>query len=203
MIQERFEEIYARNEWLYGSGEGSLLAHNLSYIAFLEGFLAEYQIKSVVDLGCGDWQFSEFVNWGDVSYRGYDVVSQIIAANDERFSDDDTKFILYSGEPSELPSADLLIAKDVLQHLSDARVAEVLRHLPRFRYALVTNSLDPHGETINRDTPDGGGRYLDITKPPFNIEAEIVFEFKKKQVSDDGTVSFDPDFRKTTHLIRP
>jgi len=56
-MQERFERIYADNEWQYGSGEGSLPIHTKGYIAFIESFVANHEVKSVVDLGCGDWQF--------------------------------------------------------------------------------------------------------------------------------------------------
>lgn len=57
-MSKRFEEIYATNEWGHGSGEGSLPVHTRGYVAFLQAFLAEKNITSVVDMGCGDWQFS-------------------------------------------------------------------------------------------------------------------------------------------------
>ena len=43
-----FEEIYAKDVWGQGSGEGSHPMHNIGYSAFLESFLAEHNIQSVV-----------------------------------------------------------------------------------------------------------------------------------------------------------
>ena len=34
--------------------------------------LAERRIRTVVDLGCGDWQFSKYVDWRGIEYHGYD-----------------------------------------------------------------------------------------------------------------------------------
>ena len=57
-MRERFEQIYATNEWHYGSGEGSLPANTVGYRRFLQGFLRNHAITTVTDYGCGDWQVS-------------------------------------------------------------------------------------------------------------------------------------------------
>lgn len=48
-------------------------------IEFVRRFIKENSIKSVVDLGCGDWQFSPYI-YHDlfVAYVGYDVVLPVI-----------------------------------------------------------------------------------------------------------------------------
>lgn len=178
-MQERFEEIYARNEWGHGSGEGSLIAHTEAYIQFINQFLGERSIESVVDMGCGDWQFSKYISWGSAKYVGFDVVKSVIERNCQAYSTDTITFSHYSGNPSDLPGADLLIVKDVLQHLSDEEVLRFIPFLRNFRYALLTNCVDPKGPTVNRDIQTGGCRYLDLRLPPFNLEARQVFEFSK------------------------
>lgn len=41
-------------------------------------FIKENAIQSVVDLGCGDWQFSPYIYHDlDVAYLGYDVVLSV------------------------------------------------------------------------------------------------------------------------------
>jgi hypothetical protein len=69
-MKERFEEIYRKNEWGYGSGHGSLPKHNKGYIEFLEKFIKDKNVRSVVDMGCGDWQFSRLVDWNGAQYQG-------------------------------------------------------------------------------------------------------------------------------------
>jgi hypothetical protein len=153
-------------------------------------------------MGCGDWQFSQAVNWGEAHYRGYDIVESVITANKEKYADEGIEFFLYSGEPTELPSADLLIMKDVLQHLSNKRVTEILSHAPRFKYVLITNSIHPDGETQNVDIPDGSWRYLDVRHPPFNVAADEVFYFHKKLRLEDGSWFLDPRVDKNVLLVR-
>lgn len=141
-LQARFDRIYATNQWGAGSGNGSLPVHTHGYIALLERFLTERRIESVIDMGCGDWQFSRLVDWRAAEYRGYDVVSSVIEANTKAFGRPGVSFHGYDGDPRKLPSADLLIVKDVLQHLSDDRIDATLAQLPRYRYALLTNCVN-------------------------------------------------------------
>jgi SAM-dependent methyltransferase len=180
-MSNRFAEIYANNEWGHGSGEGSLEIHTRGYRNFLQNFLKEKRIGSVVDMGCGDWQFSRHIDWSGVRYQGFDVVPAVIAANHAQFGKPNVSFQLYSGQPAELPAADLLIAKDVLQHLPHQTVFEFLAGLSRFKYALLTNCVNPKGETDNIDIAAGEFRYLDLRKPPFNLTATQVYGFSKNE----------------------
>jgi SAM-dependent methyltransferase len=178
-MKERFEQIYATNEWRYGSGEGSFPVNNVGYIDMLQRFIRERRIESVVDLGCGDWQFSKDIDWGAARYHGYDLVGSVVTRNIERFATDSIQFTLYSGEFAELPGADLLIAKDVLQHWSNASIERFLRILPNYRYALITNCVNPSGETVNADIEDGDFRYLDIRLAPFFADATQIYQLRQ------------------------
>lgn len=176
-MKERFEKIYDNNEWSFGSGEGSLPIHNKGYIETLESFLRDKQIKSVVDLGCGDWQFSKLINWDGVQYDGYDLVGSVIDKNKKDYQSSNIRFHVFSGEFNELPTADLLIAKDVLQHWSNNTVYKFLPYLQNYKYSLITNCVKRSGKTTNIDIEDGDFRVLDIRLPPFNVEAEEIFSF--------------------------
>lgn len=176
-MSTRFETIYATNEWGHGSGEGSLPVHTAGYAAFLQSFVAQRKISSIVDMGCGDWQFSKNIDWGSARYHGFDVVPMVIERNSKEYSKPNVQFSLYSGDPSQLPAADLLIVKDVLQHLSTQRVLDFLPNLSRYRFCLLTNCVNPRGTTVNRDIADGDFRYLDLRLPPFNLKATEVYSF--------------------------
>jgi SAM-dependent methyltransferase len=53
--------------------------HLLLRIEFVRKFIKENAIHSVVDLGCGDWQFSPYIYHDrGVAYTGYDVVLPVI-----------------------------------------------------------------------------------------------------------------------------
>src|SRR3954447_2045939 len=104
-----FEEIYKTNEWGFGSGHGSLYRHVHEYCRLIERFIREHHITSVVDVGCGDWQFSRHIDWGGCHYTGCDVVGSVVELNRQRFTSPNLTFQKVSGDPSDLPSGDLMI----------------------------------------------------------------------------------------------
>ena len=69
-----FTNIYETDEWKGGSGEGSTVAATAPYRRILEHVLASPDVRSVTDVGCGDWQFSGLVDWQGKAYVGIDVV---------------------------------------------------------------------------------------------------------------------------------
>ncbi len=176
-----FERIYANNDWAHGSGEGSLPTHTRPYVAFLQKFLRRHSISSVVDFGCGDWQFSRFVDWSRTTYLGYDVVGSVISANRSRYQTSQISFHEVGAPPFDLPAADLLIIKDVLQHWSDRAILDFLPVLANFRFALITNCVNPFGVTENLPIADGGFRYLDVRLNPFHLDAREVFSFSNRR----------------------
>ncbi|MBI5582909.1 MAG: class I SAM-dependent methyltransferase [Deltaproteobacteria bacterium] len=177
-VQERFEEIYATGEWEGGgSGEGSQPVHTRGYVRFLQKFLKKNRIRSVLDFGCGDWQFSRFIDWSGLQYLGLDLVRPVVERNREAFGAPHIEFRVFEGDFSRLPAADLIIAKDVLQHWSHRSVKSFLSTLLRYRYALITNCVNPGGITPNEDIEDGSFRWLDIRLDPFHWPAREVYSF--------------------------
>lgn len=176
-MRERFEEIYDQNKWRYGSGAGSLPRHTRGYASMLQEFIRQHGIESVVDLGCGDWQFSRYIDWSGIQYYGLDLVRSVIDRNIEHYLTPNIEFRLFSGDFDELPEANLLLAKDVLQHWSNDSIRSFVPTLERYQHSLITNCVNPRGETENIDIEDGQFRYLDIRLPPFNIDATEIFSF--------------------------
>jgi SAM-dependent methyltransferase len=178
-MKERFEKIYERNEWQYGSGEGSLILYTRSYINFLQNFFAENHIKSVVDFGCGDWQFSQYIDWSGIQYYGFDLVESVIDNNKKHYDQPNISFHLFHGEDNELPNADLFIAKDVLQHWSNESIKAFIPTLANYPMSLITNCVNPYGITANIDINEGEFRPLDLRLPPFNLKAIEVHSFSR------------------------
>jgi SAM-dependent methyltransferase len=138
-VQERFEDIYAQNIWGSGSGEGSLPTHTKGYARFLQHFIRDNRITSVVDLGCGDWQFSRFIDWSGVRYHGFDIARPVIEQNRRLYARVGVNFDVSPEQFDQLPDADLRIVKDVLQHWSNAAIERFLPTLKRYPFALLTN----------------------------------------------------------------
>lgn len=187
-----FDKIYATSYWGGGSGGGSTIKATLRYKKFIERFLRDREISSIVDLGCGDWQFSQFIDFADATYKGFDVAETVVKENQKSFASDTVSFECLKNY-EDLPPADLLICKDVLQHLSNDEVKKVLSILPRYKFALITNdvvgmsrfgeflwkSMHPFSAPlINREIKIGDYRPLDPTEEPFGIKAKKVFQWQ-------------------------
>jgi SAM-dependent methyltransferase len=168
-----------------------LYKNNIEYSQFVARFIERNRVRSVVDLGCGDWQFSRYINWDGTSYLGVDVVPFIVKRNAEKFGSETVRFQAFSGLP-DLPPADLLLCKDVMQHWPNDMVALALDSIRgKYRYVLLTNDEEPL-DLQNRDIPLADWRPLDVRRPPFNQRAATVFSW---YVHDKSLV------RKATMLL--
>ena len=101
MSSQEFSKIYETGLWGQsvipgirgGSGDGSSPVHAEPYMRYIQKFLQDKQIKTVVDLGSGDWQFSRFVNWTGINYTGIDCVPAVVAAVSKSYRSENVKFI--------------------------------------------------------------------------------------------------------------
>src|SRR5262245_6769917 len=173
LLTNTFNRIYAEGTWGKDtagkgtSGSGSTLAITQEYRTYLEDFIKTHSVKSVVDAGCGDWNFSSTMDWRDASYLGVDIASDVIAA--VRSKHEKGKIRFQVGDiTDELPAADLLISKDVLQHLSNALVQKFIRNNLRkgkYKWVILTNDRG----TGNSDVESGGYRAIDLAAAPFEV----------------------------------
>ncbi|MFI0435523.1 MAG: class I SAM-dependent methyltransferase [Parachlamydiaceae bacterium] len=180
----KFSEIYDKAIWgrneegLGYSGGGSSVKNAAAYMEFLQNFLKVNAIKSVVDVGCGDWTFSRYLDWNGIDYTGYDIVKNVIERNLVSFSTPSIQFIHGNAVHMDLPEADLLICKDVLQHLSNEDVFFFLNQIHKFKYCLITNDVDQTSMGgANSQISSGGYRTLDLTAAPFNVDGINIFAY--------------------------
>jgi SAM-dependent methyltransferase len=176
-MTDRFSEIYDKNEWGYGSGVGSLPLNNVDYIKFIRMFIERNNIRSVVDFGCGDWQFSRFIGWVGVAYSGFDIVADVIAHNQKLFARDKITFSIFTPQ-TDLPSADLFICKDVFQHLPNGLVRRYLDLFKeRAKFLLITNDDWPAEDQTNAEIAEGGWRPVRLDRPPFCEVAPVIMSW--------------------------
>ena len=93
-------------------------------------------------------------------------------------------FICYDGDFDKVKDADLLICKDVLQHLDNDKISHFIANLPRFKYALISNDL-LDSPSLNVQINTGQYRPLDLRKEPFNLSCEPVFWIKRMPKEPD------------------
>jgi 2-polyprenyl-3-methyl-5-hydroxy-6-metoxy-1,4-benzoquinol methylase len=189
-----FQKIYAQGTWGRsvlpgipgGTGAGSSVGYNKQYMAFLETFIREYDIKTIVDLGCGDWKFSRHLKWDNVSYTGIDCVAPVISGLSKEFIKENIKFECFDfgHYPNDIPNADLYIIKDVLQHWPDDLISDFLRKIistKKMKYLLITNC---HNQPVYRCCTMGDFSPLNPSMLPLNeFEPNVILKYGSKKTS--------------------
>ncbi len=172
----------------YYSGTGSTNTNTIIYINHLISFIKENNIKKVFDIGCGDFrimqQVTEKIN---VEYIGSDVVKELIAHHKANYGNERTHFIHLNAINDELPPADLVVIRQVLQHLNNEDIGKILTKLPNYKYVIITEHL-PLNENIEFNLDKIAGPHIRmrvnsgvfINKPPFNIKnTSVLFEYRQ------------------------
>jgi SAM-dependent methyltransferase len=185
--KEVFTRIYEENKWggikgQYCSGSGSTGGHASLYGEMVRLFIKDKTIHSVLDLGCGDFAVGAKIQMEGVRYFGIDIVDGLIVRNQREFGSAEVSFHCLDIVLDELPDADLCLIRQVLQHLSNAQIMEILHKIKKYKYVLVTehypspfvkaipNKDKPHGADIR--IYDDSAVYLDL--PPFNLKIAAV-----------------------------
>lgn len=115
------------------SGHGSYGALGEAKATFLNAFVREHSVRSVIEFGCGDGHQLSMADYP--RYVGVDVSRTAIALCKRKFDGDPSKsFFLYDGvcfvDRGRLFTADLAISLDVIYHLIEEAVFErYMEHL--------------------------------------------------------------------------
>jgi 2-polyprenyl-3-methyl-5-hydroxy-6-metoxy-1,4-benzoquinol methylase len=181
--QARFDKVYTDLVWQEGtdstspSGDGSFglwLDESVKYIAdskFLEG-------RTALEIGCGDFSFGSKIASLANQYTAGDVSSVIIGKNKQRYADlENVNFVQLDATSAELPKADVVIIRQVLQHLPNNMILDVLKQVEKMGPAKVIVFEDVPAEDFepNLDLETAGpytrhlvGSGVNLSKPPFN-----------------------------------
>jgi hypothetical protein len=189
-MSDCFSEIYRTKLWGEADGEefcsggGSEASFAVPYVKKVLELIAEHRVRTLVDLGCGDFRVGRLLcTQSDLQYVGVDVVPDLIAYNRLRFGGPRVEFHCANVVEDELPDGDLCLIRQVLQHLSNAEIARVLAKCPKYRVVLVTEELYTRpGLRPNLDiahgpdnrASDNSGVFLDL--PPFNFKTTPILE---------------------------
>jgi hypothetical protein len=198
---EIFSTIYKDNLWAEGaktegfySGSGTHSPSGSAYVNFIDLFVRRNQVRSITDIGSGDFTIGKAitVKHPDLVYNGVDVVPSLINHNQKTFGNDRISFHCIDASKNEVPPADLLTIRQVLQHLSNDDISSILKHASKFRFVLITEHiLKQKFLTVpNIDKPSGKstragfGSAVMVDKPPFNLRCTEVFRIEEDELGD-------------------
>jgi hypothetical protein len=172
---EIFSDIYNENVWENDesvSGDGSTLEYTANLRETLPELFQQFEIESILDAPCGDYNWFRHVTRGDVHYVGGDIVSELIDRNNEKFQDQYTGFIMLDIINDELPESDLWFCRDVLFHFSYVDIFKTLENFAasEIKYLFTTTHTRC---TANMDILTGQFRLLNLRLAPFDLPEPI------------------------------
>jgi hypothetical protein len=168
-VKEKFTEIYENNLWCSPesvSGGGSEMQNTKVIRKELPVLIQKFNIKSILDLPCGDYNWMKSVDLSNVSYIGADIVEPLIKKNKELYNEID--FRLLDLTKDILPKVDLIFVRDCLGHLSNDNVLLALKNCKESgsKYLLATSFTK---WDFNPDIKDGGWKCINLMISPFNL----------------------------------
>lgn len=190
--QEIFNKIYSEKLWgksengISISGNGSYSEDIIKpYILKTINFLSKKRTSILVDLGCGDFNIGKnFISYAD-TFVACDVSKVIIDRNRSNYSSfRNVKFKLLDLSKDELPTGDICIVRQVLQHLSNDDILNFVNYLNKkkpYKYLILTEHLPIKKFKPNQDKPTGASIrvFIDsgiiLHEKPFNLNYKEIF----------------------------
>lgn len=173
-----FTKIYKTNYWGSKesfSGQGSELKSTETLRNKLIDIVKNYNIKSILDIPCGDFNWMKEIVNNFESYTGCDIVSEIVEANNNKYSNENIKFKVLNICSDKLYKVDLIFTRDCLQHLPLDYVIKAINNIKNSgsKY-LIASSMPYIEDNLTNDINLGDCRYLNLEKPPFNFPKPIL-----------------------------
>lgn len=199
------EQIYDQSLWggkefdfYSGIGSHDPMIVNI-YVKTVTNFLKSHDHKmTICDIGCGDFNIGQHIFKYSKKYFAIDIVEELIERNKIKFKTKNLEFLCLDIANDVLPKADVIIIRQVFQHLSNNEIQQILNRLKTCKYIILTEHL-PVGDFIpNTNKIASQGIRLkqqsgvDILSAPFN------FKVKKEDVLNEIVLKNGPGKIKTS-----
>ncbi len=151
------------------SGPGSDLIQTEEIRKKLPQILSDYNIKSLLDLPCGDFYWMRNIDLSKINYIGGDIVPLIIKNNNSKYKTNNISFKEIDIVFDTLENVDLIIVRDLFVHLKFSQILKAIDNIKssKSKYLLVTSFVDLKD---NKDIKiSSQWRPLNMEKAPFNF----------------------------------
>ena len=181
--REIFDYYFKHN--LFGdadslSGTGSSLEATQTIRNELPNIFQRLNIKSLLDIPCGDFYWAKEIDWIDIEYTGADVVAGIIDQNNQSYKTSHRRFIELDILEDALPQNDLILCRDLFIHFSNEQILNAIDNIKKSgaRYLLTTH----YTKVSNKNIKLGSFRPINLKIAPF------FFPPPEQEIADDDYV---------------
>jgi len=178
-----FTKAYMTNQWggkESRSGPGSDAVQTNIIIKELPTLLNKLNISTILDIPCGDFNWMQHIDLGDIDYTGTDIVKPLIQKNIQKYERDGLRFQHLDLLKDKLPKKDLILCRDCLVHFSITDIFLALTNIcnSQSEYLLTTTytdrnmrlSVNLNGLGVDYDNGEivtGQWRPLNLESAPF------------------------------------
>lgn len=186
-----FSAIYKLGTWndneprIPRSGPGSSLTATQAFREYFDHFCTEHNIKSIVDIGCGDLTWMPATTtFSKCSYTGIDIADELIESH--RVSFPHHTFLNIDVITEDVPGGDVAIIRDVLFHMTHDEIVTLLSKISyKFQFYFITSC----NQLINDSAMNCYHFHeVNLFRPPFNFR-------------DYLQSIFEPQFNRSVYLF--
>jgi hypothetical protein len=158
------------------SGLGSEASATRTIVETLPALLVDLGCETLLDIGCGDWNWMREVRL-PCDHVGIDIVPDVIQAN-RRYERVGVEFEVGDAIKGPLPEADVVLCREVLFHLSFRDGLAALANIrATARWLLATSDA---AIWFNSDIETGDYRRINLERAPYRLPRP------RAVISDDG-----------------
>src|SRR5688572_28441319 len=152
-VEGVFASIHKNRRWGDSesvSGTGSKVEQTRKVAELLPQIFQQYEIKSILDIPCGDFHWMQNVDLSGVEDNGADIVPELIQNNAKSHARNYINFFVANLITDKLPCADLVFSRDCLVHSSDRHIFSTIRNIKesKSRFLLTTTFPDHTNSNI-------------------------------------------------------
>jgi hypothetical protein len=159
--------------WESISGKGSSLHNTRAIRAKLPALLQQFNIKSILDIPCGDRNWMRHLGYNFKLYIGGDISDDSL--NAAKIDLPAFHFVTRCNFCTDaLPSVDLIFCRDALVHLSNTFVHTAINNFKRSGSTFLLTTTFPGPRTnVNRDIAPGAWRPINLQAEPFGFSEPL------------------------------
>jgi SAM-dependent methyltransferase len=176
------------------SGPGSHISNTKEVVQLIPNIINKYSIRSILDLGCGDWNWFKTVPLpNNLKYIGWDCDEKMVADNNRKYGRENISFHVSDICTEPYPKVDLVICRDVLFHLDASLANSIIRRIrePGVAKYFLSTSFNTVTKNVNispyNNIENWGFYKINLNIEPFNLsELEILESVTEKKCNTHG-----------------
>ena len=173
--KEIFDRIFDKNLWYSEesvSGKGSEVKSAENILKKLPSLLEKYNIKTIIDAPCGDFNWIKNLDYLFEQYTGIDIVEKLISEN-KKYENDTTKFFTGDILDCNMPCADMILCRDCFIHLTFEQIFQAIKNFKQSKSKMIM--LTTYDIKENTEVLTGQFRKINLLIPPFNFPEPLAY----------------------------